>query len=165
MVSLRQETHQNILDSGGSMGTSLSTEPEVAPTGARMHPQDQMVKMSVSSLASVMNHVDERLKKLERGFNKQADNAEIIGASLSKLALLENTLTALQTLDNLVQTTAHTSRLTSTAVPAILRILNSWTRATTRRWRARRRLPMLPREPPRGRATRPRLGTWPPSAS
>ena len=54
-----------------------------------------------------------------------ADNAEIIGASLSKLALLENTLTALQTLDNLVQTTAHTSRLTSTAVPAILRILNS----------------------------------------
>ena len=51
--------------------------------------------MSVESVAGLMNTVDDRLKKLERGLNKQADSSEIIAASLSKITLLEDTLTEL----------------------------------------------------------------------
>ena len=80
------------------MGSSLSAEqPEVAPTGVRMNQQEQVIKMSVSSVAGLMNHVDDRLKKLERGLSKHADNTEIIAASLSKITLLEDTLTELST--------------------------------------------------------------------
>ena len=57
--------------------------------------QQEMVRISVESIAGMLNVADDRLKKLERGLSKQADSTELVAASLSKITLLEDTLAKL----------------------------------------------------------------------
>ena len=78
------------------MGSSLSAEPEPSPQMrtiecAKPRPEG-VVRMSVESMAGILNAADERLKKIERALTKQADSSEIVAASLSKITLLEDTL-------------------------------------------------------------------------
>ena len=82
------------------MGSTLSSEPEVAPQmrsaeSVKPRQQESIVRMSVESIAGMLNVADDRLKKLERGLSKQADSTELVAASLSKITLLEDTLAKL----------------------------------------------------------------------
>ena len=77
------------------MGTSLSTEPEPAPTNAKARQQGEVISMRVDHVAALMNNVDERLKKLESGLSKNVDNSTIVTAGISKVTLLETSLTEL----------------------------------------------------------------------
>jgi len=81
------------------MGSSLSAEPEPVPQMRTIEcakPRSEgVVRMSVESMAGILNAADERLKKIERALTKQADSSEIVAASLSKMTLLEDTLAKL----------------------------------------------------------------------
>ena len=81
------------------MGSTLSSEseaPQMRPTESmKPRQQESMVRMSVESIAGMLNVADDRLKKLERAMTKQADSSEIVAASLSKITLLEDTLAKL----------------------------------------------------------------------
>ena len=78
------------------MGSTLSAEPEPAPQMRTLEcakPRSEgVVRMSVESMAGILNVADDRLKKIERALTKQADSSEIVAASLSKITLLEDTL-------------------------------------------------------------------------
>ena len=79
------------------MGSSLSAEPEPVPQmrpaeSVKPRQQESMVRISVESIAGMLNVADDRLKKLERAMTKQADSSEIVAASLSKITLLQDTL-------------------------------------------------------------------------
>ena len=80
------------------MGSSISSEgepPQMRTLECAKPRSEGVVRMSVESMAGILNAADERLKKIERALTKQADSSEIVAASLSKMTLLEDTLAKL----------------------------------------------------------------------
>ena len=80
------------------MGSSISSEgepPQMRTLECAKPRSEGVVRMSVESMAGILNAADMRLKKIEIALTKHADSSELVAASLSKMTLLEDTLAKL----------------------------------------------------------------------
>ena len=80
------------------MGSSISSEgepPQMRTLECAKPHSEGVVRMSVESMAGILNAADMRLKKIEIALTKHADSSELVAASLSKMTLLEDTLAKL----------------------------------------------------------------------